>query len=168
MNQLSSGLIYSPDLNKMFYSNEFVVNSGLNLHSVSKQLGSYAEYISEDERDLLYAKSMGIKIFDETVNEFDYSLTQTVDLDREIELLKNDFVDYSDEIDEEYQYIKQTPHNILLLKIAFLLKRHLNKFNTNVYLMRGSGISSFIFYVMDLNKVNPLKFGLEYRNFWNN
>ena len=53
MNQLSSGLIYSPDLNKMFYSNEFIVNSGLNLQSVSSKLGEYAEYISEDERDLL-------------------------------------------------------------------------------------------------------------------
>ena len=168
MNQLSSGLIYSPDLNKMFYSNEFIVNSGLNLQSVSSKLGEYAEYISEDERDLLYAKSMGIKIFDESVKEFDYSLTQTVHLDKEIEILKNHFEDYQDIIGEEYEYIKQTPHNILLLKIAFLLKRHLDKFNTNVYLMRGSGISSFIFYVMGLNKVNPLKFGLEYRNFWNN
>ena len=111
---------------------------------------------------------MGIKIFDESVKEFDYSLTQTVHLDKEIEILKNHFEDYQDIIGEEYEYIKQTPHNILLLKIAFLLKRHLDKFNTNVYLMRGSGISSFIFYVMGLNKVNPLKFGLEYRNFWNN
>jgi DNA polymerase III alpha subunit len=54
------------------------------------------------------------------------------------------------------------------LKIAFLLKRHLDSKNEKVYLMRGSGISSFIFYAMGLNKVNPLKFGLDYKNFWNN
>jgi len=167
MYQLSSGLIYSPELNKLCYSNEYIMNSGLNLQSISERLGDYAEYISEDERDLLYAKSIGIKIFDESVNEFDHTLTQTVDLDREIEILKNKFEEYTDIIEEEYQYIKQASHNILLLKIAFLLKRHLDQFNTNVYLMRGSGISSFIFYVMGLNKVNPLKFGLEYRNFWN-
>jgi len=168
MNQLASGLIYSPDLNKIIYSNEFIMNSGLNLHSVSEKLGNYAEYISEDNRDLLYAKSIGIKLFDESINAFDYTLTQTVDLNKEIELLKGDFEDYSDIIEEEYQYIIKTPHNILLLKIAFLLKRHMDKLKTNVYLMRGSGISSFIFYLMGLNKVNPLKFGLEYRNFWNN
>jgi len=168
MHQLSSGLIYSPDLNKMFYSNEFIVNSGLNLQAVSNKLGNYAEYISEDERDLLYAKSMGIKIFDETVKEFDHTLISTVHLDKEIEILVNNFEDYADIIKEEYDYILQNKHNILLLKIAFLLKRHLDKINTTVYLMRGSGISSFIFYVIGLNKVNPLKFGLEYRNFWNN
>ena len=168
MTQLSAGLIYSPELNKLCYSNEFVVNSGLNLQNIATKLGIYAEYISDDERDLLHAKSVGIKTFTETENEFDYSLVEDVDVEREIEILLIQNPDYVEYIASEFDYIKNTEHNILLLKIAFLLKQHLDSLNTNVYLMRGSGISSFIFYAIGLNKVNPLKFGLDYTNFWNN
>lgn len=168
MTQLSAGLIYSPELNKLCYSNDFVVNSGLNLQNIASKLGIYAEYISDEERDLLHAQSIGIKTFTESKNELDYSLSEDVDVEREIEILLIQNSDYSDIIQEEFDYIKNTEHNILLLKIAFLLKRHLDNLNTNVYLMRGSGISSFIFYAIGLNKVNPLKFGLDYKNFWNN
>lgn len=168
MNEISSGLVYYPELNKLFYSNDFIMNSGLNLQNVSDNLGVYAEYISDDERDLLYAQSLGIKIFDETPKDFDYRLVGTVDLDMEIKNLLKEKPEFEDFILEEYDYIKNAEHNILLLKIAFLLKRHLDKNNSRVYLMRGSGISSFIFYSMGLNKVNPYKFGLDYKNFWNN
>ena len=168
MKQISSGLVYHPELNKLFYSNDFIMNSGLNLQNVSKKLGLYAEYISDDERDLLYAKSLGIKIFDEKPKNFDYELSGLVDLDVEIKKLIEEKPDFEDFILEEFEYIKNAEHNLLLLKIAFLLKRHLDSKNEKVYLMRGSGISSFIFYAMGLNKVNPLKFGLDYKNFWNN
>lgn len=168
MNQLASGLVYYPELNKLFYSNDFIMNSGLNLQHVSENLGVYAEYISDDERDLLYAKTLGIKIFDEKPKDFDYRLAGNVDLDIEVKKLLEEKPDFEDFILEEYEYIKNAEHNILLLKIAFLLKRHLDKTNNKVYLMRGSGISSFIFYAMGLNKVNPYKFGLDYKNFWNN
>jgi len=168
MTQLSTGLIYSPELNKLCYSNDFVVNSGLNLQNIASKLGIYAEYISDEERDLLHARSIGIKVFTEEKNELDYSLSSDVDIEREIEILSIQNQEYSDIILEEFNYIKNTEHNILLLQIAILLKRHLDAMNTNVYLMRGSGISSFIFYAMGLNKVNPLKFGLDYKNFWNN
>jgi DNA polymerase III alpha subunit len=168
VNQLASGLVYYPDLNKLFYSNDFIMNSGMNLQHVSDKLGVYAEYISDDERDLLYAKSLGIKIFDEKPNEFDYKLSGMINLDVEIKKLVEEKPDFEEFILEEYDYIKNAEHNLLLLKIAFLLKRHLDSKDKKVYLMRGSGISSFIFYAMGLNKVNPLKFELDYRNFWNN
>jgi hypothetical protein len=168
MNQLAEGLIYSEELNKLIYSNDFIMNSGLNLDNVSELLGSYAEYISDDERDLLYAKSNGIKIFDENLRSFNYSLSGFVDLDKEIEILKNKNVDFADVIQEEYDYVSQNEHNLLLLRIAFLLKKHLDKHSNGVYLMRGSGVSSYIFYAIGLNKVNPYKFGLSYMDFWNN
>lgn len=168
MNQLAEGLIYSDELNKMFYSNDFIMNSGLNLESVSDMLGDYAEYISDDERDLLYARASGIKTFDESVKGFNYSLSGLVDTDKEIEMLKDRKPDLADVIQDEYDYVKHNDHNLLLLRIAFLLKRHLDKTSNGVYLMRGSGVSSNIFYAIGLNKVNPSKFGLDYRNFWNN
>lgn len=168
MNQLAEGLIYSEELNKLIYSNDFIMNSGLNLDNVSELLGSYAEYISDDERDLLYAKSNGIKIFDENLRSFNYSLSGFVDLDKEIEILKNKNVDFADVIQEEYDYVSQNEHNLLLLRIAFLLKKHLDRHSNGVYLMRGSGVSSYIFYAIGLNKVNPYKFGLSYMDFWNN
>ncbi len=168
MNQLAEGLIYSDELNKIVYSNEFIMNSGLNLERVSELLGSYAEYISDDERDLLYAKSNGIKIFDENAKGFNYSLSGFVDLDKEIEILKSKYPDFEDVIQEEYEYVCQNEHNVLLLRIAFLLKRHLDKHSNGVYLMRGSGVSSYIFYAIGLNRVNPYKFGLSYKDFWNN
>jgi hypothetical protein len=168
MTQLSTGLIYSPELNKLCYSNDFVVNSGLNLQNIASKLGIYAEYISDEERDLLYARSIGVKIFRETKKDFDYSLLEIIDVEQEIEKLIDTHQEYADIIASEFNYIKHTAHNILLLQISFLLKRHLDRLHTNVYLMRGSGISSFIFYAIGLNKVNPLKFGLDYKNFWNN
>ena len=168
MNQLPSGLIYSPELNKLYYSNDFVVNSGLNLQDIATKLGIYAEYISEDGSDLLHARSIGIKTYRETKKEFDRTLSAEVNIDVEVKKLVSLYDEYSDLIIEEYNYIKHTEHNKLLLKIAFLLKAHLDNLHTEVYLMRGSGISSFIFYLMGLNKVNPLKFGLDYKNFWNN
>lgn len=168
MNQLASGLVFYPELNKLFYSNDFIMNSGLNLQHVSDNLGVYAEYLSDDERDLLYAKSLGIKIFDEQPKEFNYSLDGMINVDMEIKRLITDMPDFKDFILEEYEYIKNAEHNVLLLKIAFLLKRHLDSKNKSVYLMRGSGISSFIFYALGLNKVNPLKFSLDYKNFWKN
>lgn len=168
MNRLAEGLIYSDELNKIVYSNEFIMNSGLNLKKVSELLGGYAEYISDDERDLLYAKSNGIRIFAEEENDFDYTLTGFVDLDKEIEILKSKNPDFSDAIQQEYEYVSQNEHNVLLLRIAFLLKRHLDKNSNGVYLMRGSGVSSYIFYAIGLNKVNPYKFGLSYTDFWNN
>jgi len=167
MNQLAEGIIYSEALNKIFYSNDFVMNSGLNLEDVSEMLGSYAEYISDDEKDLLYARSMEINIFNETVKSFDYSLSGVVDLDKEIEILKKRHVDFSNVIQEEYEYVSKNEHNMLLLRISFLLKRHLDKTSNGVYLMRGSGVSSYIFYVIGLNRVNPYKFGLDYKDFWN-
>lgn len=168
MNQLAEGLVYSDELNKLVYSNNFIMASGLNLQKVSEMLGSYAEYISDDERDLLYAKSNGIKTFDEGVRDFNYSLSGFVDLDKEIEILKSKKPDFADVIQQEYDYVCQTEHNVLLLRIAFLLKRHLDKNSNGVYLMRGSGVSSYIFYAIGLNKVNPYKFGLSYTDFWNN
>ncbi len=168
MTQIAEGLIYSSDLNKIVYSNEFIINSGLNLETVSKILGDYAEYISDNEKDLLYARASGIKIFDETVKEFNYKLSGMVDIEKEIEQLKERNPHLSNVIQEEYNYINNHSHNILLLQIAFLLKRHLDKTSNGVYLMRGSGVSSNIFYAIGLNRVNPLKFGLDYRNFWNN
>lgn len=168
MRQLTSGVIYSDDLNKIIYSNDFIMNSGLNLRKVSQLLGQYAEYISEDEKDILYARSLGIKIFDETNNNFDYSLSGIIDLDKEIEELKEKKCDMRELIQEEYEYVCQHQHNILLLKIAFLLKKHLDKTSNGVYLMRGSGVSSCIFYAIGLNKVNPYMFGLDYKEFWNN
>jgi|SaaInlStandDraft_4_1057021.scaffolds.fasta_scaffold55754_2 hypothetical protein len=168
MQELAEGLLYSDELNKMFYSNDFIMNSGLNLERVSDMLGSYAEYISDDERDLLYARASGIKTFDENIKSFNYSLSGLVDTDTEIELLKEENPSFGDVIQEEYDYVLQTDHNQLLLRMAFLLKRHLDKTSNGVYLMRGSGVSSYIFYAIGLNKVNPYKFGLDYRNFWNN
>ena len=168
MNQLAEGLIYSEELNKFVYSNDFIMNTGLNLESVSDLLGSYAEYISDDERDLLYAKSNGIKVFDEKLRGFNYSLSGFVDLDKEIEMLKSKNSDFAHVIQEEYDYVSQNEHNLLLLRIAFLLKKHLDKHSNGVYLMRGSGVSSYIFYAIGLNKVNPYKFGLSYMDFWNN
>jgi len=168
MLQLTEGLIYSKELNKIFYSNDFINNSGLNLKSVSDMLGDYAEYISEDERDLLYAKSNGIKVFDETPKDFNHLLLGIVDLDKEIEILKKNNPNFSDFIQQEYDYVSQNDHNLLLLRISFLLKRYLDKTSNNVYLMRGSGISSYILYVIGLNKVNPYKFGLDYKDFWKN
>ena len=88
MTQIAEGLIYSSELNKIVYSNEFIINSGLNLETVSKILGDYAEYISDNEKDLLYARASGIKIFDETVKEFNYKLSGMVDIEKEIEQLK--------------------------------------------------------------------------------
>jgi hypothetical protein len=168
MNQLAEGLVYSGELNKIVYSNDFIMNSGLNLQKVSELLGNYAEYISDDERDLLYAKSNGIKVFDESVKGFNYSLSGFVDLDKEIEILKGKNPDFADVIQDEYDYVSQNEHNVLLLRIAFLLKRHLDKHSNGVYLMRGSGVSSYIFYAIGLNRVNPYKFGLSYMDFWNN
>ena len=168
MTQLAEGIVYSEELNKIVYSNDFIMNSGLNLEKVSDLLGSYAEYISEDERDLLYAKSNGIKVFDEKTKIFNYSLSGFTDLDKEIELLKSKNPDFSDVIQEEYDYVSLNEHNLLLLRIAFLLKKHLDKHSNGVYLMRGSGVSSYIFYAIGLNRVNPYKFGLSYMDFWNN
>jgi len=168
MDELAPGLIYLSDLNKLVYSNSYIINSGSKLSSISNDLGTYAEYISDDDRDLLYAKSIGVKVFNEIVNEFDYSLINDIDTDREIDKLKKQFSELSDLIEDEYDYIKLSAHNILLLKMAFILKKHLDSLNTSVYLMRGSGVSSFIFYLIGLNKVNPIKFGLDYKNFWNN
>lgn len=168
MHQLAEGLIYSNELNKIIYSNEFIMNSGLNLESISTMLGEYAEYISENSKDLLYARSSGIKTFDENVKAFNYKLSGLIDPEREIEILKERNPELSEIIDEEYDYVKKNEHNMLLLKMAFLLKRHLDKTSNGVYLMRGSGVSSYIFYVIGLNRVNPHKFGLDYRNFWNN
>ncbi len=168
MIQLAEGLIYSKDLNKIIYSNDFIVNSGLNLESVSELLGNYAEYISEDTRDLLYARSSGINVFDEKVKECDFTLSGYVNLDKEIEILKKNNFEFSNIIQEEYDYVSLNTHNLLLLRISFLLKRHLDKTSTGVYLMRGSGISSYILYVIGLNRVNPHKFGLNYKDFWKN
>lgn len=168
MYQLALGLVYFPELNKLFYSNDYIMNSGMTLQEISDKLGIYAEYISDDEKDLWYAKSLDIKIFDETPNKFDYKLKGIINLDIEIDKIISEKPTLKDFVLEEYEYIKNAEHNLLLLKIAFLLKQHLDAKNEKVYLMRGSGISSFIFYVMGLNKVNPLKFGLDYRNFWNN
>lgn len=166
MYEIAPGLIFSEEMNKLVYSTEYIINSGLNLEEVSETLGSYAEYISENEKDLLYARSTGIKIFDESVKPFNYSLTSIVDTDKEIEILKEQKPELIDLINEEYEYIKKHKHNLLLLRIAFLLKRHMDKTSSGVYLMRGSGVSSNIFYAIGLNRVNPSKFGLDYRNFW--
>jgi hypothetical protein len=167
MRFLSEGLIYSDDLNKIIYSNDFIMNSGLTLEKVSDFLGNYAEYISEDERDVFYAKSNGIKTFDEKEKKFDYSLSGFVDLDKEIQILKNKNSEFSTLIQQEYDYVCKNERNLLLLNIAFLLKKHLDKTSNGVYLMRGSAVSSYIFYIMGLNKVNPYKFGLNYMDFWN-
>ncbi len=164
--QLSTGLMYLPELNKVFYSNDYIINSGVDLKSISAKLGSFAEYISDDERDLLYAESIDIKIFDEEYKDFDYTLKSEIDLDSEITKLQELNPDYSDNINDEYEYVCKNEHNILLLKMAFILKNHLDRLKSNVYMMRGSGISSFLFYTMNLNRVNPLKFNLDYRNFW--
>lgn len=168
MTQLAEGLIYSEELNKIVYSNNFIMNSGLNLEKVSELLGNYAEYISEDQRDVLYARSSGINIFDEKVRELDFTLSGYVDLDREVEILKENNPDFTDVIQEEFDYVSLNEHNLLLLRIAFLLKRHLDKTSNGVYLMRGSGISSYIFYVIGINKVKPYNFGLDYKDFWKN
>ena len=87
---------------------------------------------------------------------------------RNDELLKENNTEFQDVIQEEFEYVSQNEHNLLLLRIAFLLKRHLDKKSNGVYLMRGSGVSSYIFYAIGLNKVNPYKFGLDYKDFWNN
>ncbi len=166
MKKLAEGLIYSDEHNKLFYSNSFIMNSGLNLEKVSDMLGSYAEYISDDERDLMYASSNGIKVFSDNIKPFNYSLLNYVDLEKEITQLIQKFPDSSDYIREEFNYICKHNHNELLLKMAFLLKRHLDKTSAGVYFMRGSGVASYIFYVIGLNKVNPYKFGLDYRDFW--
>lgn len=167
MYTLSTGVIYSPDLNKIFYSNEYIMNSGVNLQQVSDKLGVLAEYISDDERDILYAKSKGIKVFDETENSFDYTLTSYVDVEFEINELIRLNESNKKNILDEFNYIKQDTHNVMLLEMAFILKKHLDSVGSYVYLMRGSGVASFIFYLIGLNKVNPIKFGLDYKNFWN-
>ncbi len=166
MYQLSEGLIYSPDLNKLIYSNVFIVNSGLNLQTISEKLGDYAEYISEDDKDVLYARVSNIPIFEEIKKPFDYSLSYYIDIEKEIEMLLIQNPDFSRIIVEEYEYIKNAEHNMLLLRMAFILKKHLDKHSDGVYLMRGSGISSLIFYVIGINKVNPLIYGLDYKDFW--
>jgi hypothetical protein len=166
MTILAEGLMYSEELNKFIYSNDYVLNSGLSLDQVSKTLGVFAEYISDDEYDLLYARSTNIKIFNDVSNEFDYSLLYDVDLDYEIMMLKEKKCNCLRSIDDEYKYIRRHEHNVLLLKIAFILKNHLDKSSNGVYLMRGSGVASYILYVIGLNKVNPQKFGLDYKDFW--
>lgn len=168
MRLLVDGLLYSDELNKFVYSNTYIINSGLNLETVSKLLGDYAEYISDDEKDILYARTLGIKIFNEYQKEFDYRLVEDVDLNLEIQKLKNLNRDFSNLIQEEYEFILRHTHNELLLKIAFLLKRHLDKKSNGVYLMRGSGVASYLLYAIGLNKVNPRKFGLDYKEFWIN
>lgn len=166
MRELSEGLVYLNDLNKMVYSNNYIINSGLNLENVAKNLGYYAEYISEDDRDVLYARSIGIQIFSEEPKDFDHRLIKFIDTDQEIKNLIENNLEYEDLIVEEYNYISNNEHNILLLKMAFILKDHLDKIDLNVFMMRGSGIASFILYLIGLNKVNPNKFGLDYKNFW--
>jgi len=168
MNMLADGLMYSEELNKLIYSNNFIINSGLNLEKVSSLLGSYAEYISDDDRDILYARASDIKVFNENVTEFDYRLHGDVDLDLEIKALKDKNPDHCNLIQDEYEFVLRHEHNELLLKIAFLLKRHLDKQSKGIYLMRGSGVASYIFYAIGLNRVNPTKFGLDYRDFWTN
>lgn len=167
MRQIAEGLIYSIELNTVVYSNEFILNTGMDLTKVAGMLGNYAVYISDDERDVLYARSSGISIYDECVKQFNYSLLGFIDLDRDIELLKDKHPDFINAIEEEYEYVSKNEHNLLLLRIAFLLKRRLDKTSSNVYLMRGSAVSSYIFYAIGLNKVNPYRFGLDYKDFWN-
>lgn len=166
METLTDGLLYCDELNKIIYSNDFIINSGLNLDDVSDLLGEYAEYISNDEKDSLYARSKGIKLFNEDVSTLNYSLSGFVDVEKEIELLKEKNPEFAEVIQSEYELVCQNEHNILLLKISFLLKRHLDKTSNGVYLMRGSGVSSYIFYAIGLNRVNPYKFGLDYKDFW--
>lgn len=168
MQQLATGVVYSEELNKIVYSNEYIINSGVNLKKVSEILGYYSEYISDDDRDILYARVNDIPVFREDVKSFDYSLAGFVDLDKEIEYLKNKHPEFANIIQEEYEYVSQNEHNLLLLRIAFLLKKHLDNTSNGVYLMRGSGVASYLFYVIGLNKVNPYKFGLDYMDFWNN
>ena len=58
-----------------------------------------------NEKDLLYARASGIKIFDETVKEFNYKLSGMVDIEKEIEQLKERNPHLSNVIQEEYNYI---------------------------------------------------------------
>jgi DNA polymerase III alpha subunit len=164
--ELVQGLVYVEELNALVFDNKFIINQGLSLESLKTQINEYYEYISDDEKDILYAKSKNIKIFKQKNIPFNFDLVEQVEIEEKIKELKEQYPQYIEEIEDEYEYIKDYEHNILLLKIAFYLKTIFKERNMKRYLMRGSGISSFILYLIGLNKVNPKKFNLDYKNFW--
>jgi len=164
--ELDVGIAYSKSYNKIIFTNDFIFKSGKNLHTIKRMIGSYGAYVSNDKRDRVYAKSLGIDIFDDSINNFDYTLIMEIDITKEIEKLKQDHPKSLDVIDEEFLFLKKNEHNILLLKMAFILKYHFERCNTPAYMMRGSGISSYILFLIGLNKVNPIKFNLKYDDFW--
>ena len=167
MIELDKGLYYLEKKNKFVFDNEFVKEKGKRLKEIFNELGFNTEYISDDERDILYAKSKSFNVYNKkTKYPYDYELIESVNLDDEIRKLKAVFNDFVDIIEEEYDYLKKNEHNVLLLKTAFIVKKFLKENNVDVYMMRGSGINSFILFLIGLNKINPLLYGLDYRDFW--
>jgi hypothetical protein len=166
LDYIADGVIFVEELNAIVYSNEYILNSGKSFSNLLTTINDYMSYISTNEKDILYAKSLGAKIFNEGLIPLKYDLIKNISLDHEILKLIENNPEYETLIVEEFEYIKREEHNILLLKMAFILKDELDKLKTNVYMMRGSGISSFLLYVIGLNKVNPIKFDLDYKNFW--
>jgi DNA polymerase III alpha subunit len=167
MIEIDKGLFYLENKNKFVFDNDYVKQKGKKLVEIFNELGMNTEYISDDERDMIYAKSKGFNVYNKkTKYPFDYELIENINLDKEIEKLIHIFSEFKDIILEEYEYLKQNEHNILLLKIAFIVRNFLKENNVGVFMMRGSGINSFILFLIGLNKINPLLYGLDYKDFW--
>lgn len=163
---LDKGLFYDMLSNKIVFTNDYLLTHDIELKNTLGALGLYAAYYSEDPRDNHYAKMKGITLYQGDRLDFNHSIADVIDTAKEIKVLMVEFPEYADLIKEEYDYLKAEYHNELLLEIAFLVVKKINEDTNGICMMRGSGISSFILYLIGLNKVNPLKFGLDYRNFW--
>jgi len=165
--ELDKGLYYLEKKNKFVFENDYVKEKGKSLKEIFSELGFNTEYLSDDDRDMIYVKSKKFNTYDKkTKYSFDYELLDEINLDEEIEKIKKIFYEFESIIDKEYNYLKQNEHNILLLKIAFIVKKFLKENGVEVYMMRGSGINSFILFLLGLNKINPLLYGLDYKDFW--
>ena len=169
--EIEEGLVFSPDNLCLYYDNSFIIKSGETVSEISERLGLYSEYISDDDRDILYAKCKGIQTYSGNKKEMDTRLMLNIELTDKIQELietkykENPNIDVDLAIDE-FNHLVKNKHNTILLKIAFILKEWLDNRSNGVYIMRGSGIASYLMYLLGLNKVNPIKFNLDYKNFW--
>jgi len=156
--KLDKGLYYVKEIKQVIYTNEYIREHN--------EINKDWIYFSKNKTDNIYADLNDIKT--ELTNTFKINkdLIYEIDLEKEIEKLIKLNPNLKDKILEEYEYIKQNPLNIELLKIAFNVYKHFISTNQIVYMMRGSAIASVIFYALGLNYINPLKFNLDYKNFW--
>lgn len=163
--ELSDGLFYLDELNKIVYTKEYIIGSGKSINELRSEL-DYAEFLSDDTDDNEYILSKGLRLFSEDKKAFCYDLIAELNLEDEINKLIDQFPNYVVEIEQELEYIFKFEHNILLFKMALILKKYFDKKELCVYMMRGSAVSSFILYLIGLNRINPMKYNMDYKNFW--